>query len=46
MGMAMAPGERLGSALRALQASSQAAALRDEMKTLEAPAWRKLWEAC
>jgi hypothetical protein len=42
--MATAPGERLGWALRALQASSQALALREEMKTLDAPAWRKLLE--
>jgi hypothetical protein len=40
--MARAPGRRLGSALRALQAASQAAALREEMKTLAAPAWRRL----
>jgi hypothetical protein len=31
-----------GSALRAAQASSQAAALRDVMKTLEQPAWMRL----
>lgn len=40
--MASAPAARPGRALRALQASSQAAALRDEMKTLEQPAWMKL----
>lgn len=32
-----------GRALRVLQAESQAEALRDEMKTLEAPAWMRLW---
>lgn len=42
-GIATAPGWRLGRALRALHASSQAAPLREEMNTLEAPAWRKLW---
>jgi hypothetical protein len=31
-----------GSALRAAQASSHAAALRDVMKTLEQPAWMRL----
>ena len=41
--MALAPGERFGRALRALTAVSQAEALRDEMKTLEQPAWRKLY---
>jgi hypothetical protein len=40
--MASAPGERLGRALRDATAESQAAALRDVMKTLEQPAWRKL----
>lgn len=40
--MAMALGALLGSALRAATASSQALALRDVMKTLEAPAWRRL----
>lgn len=34
-----------GSLLRASQASSHALALRDEMKTLEHPAWRRLY-AC
>lgn len=40
--MAFAPGEMLGSVLRALTAASQAAALREVMYTLEAPAWRNL----
>lgn len=40
--MAMAPGARLGRALRAATAESQAAALREVMKTFEAPAWRRL----
>ncbi len=40
--IALAPGCRFGSALRAAQADSQAAALRDVMYTLEAPAWRNL----
>jgi hypothetical protein len=36
-----------GSALRAAQASSHAAALRDVMKTLEQPAWMRLvWVSC
>jgi len=39
---ARAPGARLGSALSAATASSQADALREEMKTVEAPACRKL----
>jgi hypothetical protein len=42
-GMARAPGRRFGSALRAAQASLQAEALREEMKTLEQPAWRRLF---
>lgn len=42
MAMAMAPGARLGRALRTVQAERQAAGLREEMKTLEAPAWRRL----
>ena len=40
--MAHAPGDRPGRALRVLTAESQAEALREEMKTLEAPAWRRL----
>ena len=40
--MAFAPGARLGRALRAFTADSQAAALRDVMYTFEAPAWRNL----
>ena len=41
--MARAPGARLGSALRVLTADSHAAFLRDEMKTVDAPAWRRLY---
>ena len=41
--MALAPAERLGSALRDLTAESQALALREVMYTLDAPAWRNLW---
>ena len=41
--MATAFGARLGRALRAVQAERQAAGLREEMKTLEAPAWRRLF---
>ena len=40
--MARAPGRRLGSALSVAHAASQAAALRELMNTLEAPAWRRL----
>jgi hypothetical protein len=40
--MAAAPGARLGREFSFLTAASQAAALREEMKTLEAPAWRRL----
>jgi hypothetical protein len=40
--MARAPGRRLGSALRVAQAAVQAAGLREEMKTVAAPAWRRL----
>ncbi len=40
--IARAPGARFGSALRVLTAESQAAFLRDEMKTVDAPAWRRL----
>lgn len=40
--MACAPGARLGRALRAWTAESQASALREVMKTFEAPAWRRL----
>jgi hypothetical protein len=42
MGMAIAPALRLGSAFRASQASRQAWALREVMKTLEQPDWRRL----
>ena len=41
---AFAPGDRFGRAFRAVTASSQALALREVMKTLDAPDWRKLWE--
>jgi hypothetical protein len=46
-GLAMSAGTEMalpekGSALRAAHASSQAAALRDVMKTFEAPAWMRL----
>jgi hypothetical protein len=41
--MALAPGAKPGSALRTLHASSQALALREEIKTLAAPAWRRLF---
>lgn len=40
--MAWAPGARLGSLLSRAAAESQAAALREEMKTLVQPAWRRL----
>lgn len=40
--MALASGCLFGRALRAAQASSHALALREVMKTLEQPAWRRL----
>jgi hypothetical protein len=40
--MALAPGWRFGRAFSALQAASQADALREVIYTLEAPAWRNL----
>jgi hypothetical protein len=43
--MAIASGRLFGSALSALTALSHALALRLEMKTLDAPAWRKLQTA-
>jgi len=48
-GLAMSAGTDMalpekGSALRAAQASSQAAALRDVMKTFEQPAWIRLMD--
>lgn len=42
--MARAPGWRLGRAFSLATASSQAADLREEMNTFEAPAWRRLGE--
>ena len=40
--MASEAGGLLGRALRAAAAAVQAAALREVMKTLEQPAWRRL----
>jgi len=41
----MAVPEQLGRALRAAHASSHALALREVMKILEQPAWRRLDDA-
>jgi hypothetical protein len=44
--MADAPGARLGRELSFATAASQAEALREEMKTFWAPAWRRLFQFC